>query len=465
MKNIFKTTGLLWGCTLLLVAMAGLLYPLPDYLGLPALALTGSLLTGAVYFYVRSTFLEGLQQIEHYLQEIVEGLQPDIPLMPAPWLLIGKRIKAITTYLYVMRQSMEDRITLLEEEKERVEQQKQELQDSYMALVSANEIQEELRGIMEVDAILNAAMRIMIGSLAAQKGYFLQVEDRGDSARVVSTFNSLLQLGQRVSLEEPLQLLRAAQRSGGDELNSYALDTAGTLFGDPFSSCMLAPLHVEGELWGLICLLDRESRDKNKVGSFSEKDRLFLRNMASSLEKDVKNAHLFELATTDALSRLYMRRYFEQRAEEEIRRSARYQHPFCFLVADIDHFKRFNDSYGHLVGDEVIQLVAACLKQSVRSGVDLVGRYGGEEMVLLLPMTGLNAGLHVAERIRESVAELQVPSLQHLPEPPSITISIGVAVFPGHGQTLRTLIEFADQGLYQAKEAGRNRVEVFAKPA
>lgn len=464
MKNIFKTTGLLWGCTLVLVAMAGLLYPLPDYLGLPALALTGSLLTGAVYFYVRFSFLEGLQQIEHYLQEIVEGQQPDIPLMPPPWLLIGKRIKAITTYLYVMRQSMEDRITLLEEEKERVELQKQELQDSYMALVSANEIQEELRGIMEVDAILNAAMRIMIGSLAAQKGYFLQVEE-DDSARVVSTFNSPLQLGQRVALHEPLQMLKGAAHSGGDELNSYAFDTPGTLFGESFSSCMLAPLHVEGELWGLICLLDRESRDKNKIGVFNEKDRLFLRNMASSLEKDVKNAHLFELATTDALSRLYMRRYFEQRAEEEIRRSARYQHPFCFLVADIDHFKRFNDSYGHLVGDEVIQLVAACLKQSVRSGVDLVGRYGGEEMVLLLPMTALKEGLHVAERIREAVAELQVPSLQHLPEPPSITISIGVAAFPGHGDTLRSLIEFADQGLYQAKEAGRNRVEVFAKPA
>jgi diguanylate cyclase (GGDEF)-like protein len=160
-----------------------------------------------------------------------------------------------------------------------------------------------------------------------------------------------------------------------------------------------------------------------------------------------------------------MRRYFEQRAEEEIRRSARYQTPFCLLVADIDHFKRFNDSYGHLVGDEVIQLVAAGLKHSVRSGVDLVGRYGGEEMMLLLPVTDLAAGLHVAERIRESVAALQIPALQSLPEPPSITISIGVAAFPQHGDTLRALIEFADQGLYQAKEGGRNRVEVFAKPA
>lgn len=465
MKDTFTTTRLLWGCPLLLLAMAGLLSPLPDYLSLPALALTGSLLAGAVYFYVRSTFLEGLQQIEHYLQEIVEGQQPHIPLMPPPWLLIGKRIKAITTYLHVMRQSMEDRITLLEEEKERVEHQKQELQDSYMALVSANEIQEELRGMMEVDAILNAAMRIMIGSLAAQKGYFLQVEDNRDSARVVSTFNSHLQPGQSVPLKEALQLLQSAAPVAPDELNSYAFDQPGTLLGEPFTSCMLAPLHVEGELWGLICLLDRESRDKGKLGVFSEKDRLFLRNMASSLEKDVKNAHLFELATTDALSRLYMRRYFEQRAEEEIRRSARYQTPFCLLVADIDHFKRFNDSYGHLVGDEVIQLVAACLKHSVRSGVDLVGRYGGEEMMLLLPVTDLAAGVHVAERIRESVAALQIPSLQALPEPPRITISIGVAAFPHHGETLRSLIEFADQGLYQAKEGGRNRVEVFAKPA
>src|SRR3990167_9077174 len=111
--------------------------------------------------------------------------------------------------------------------------------------------------------------------------------------------------------------------------------------------------------------------------------------------------------------------------EEEIRRSQRHQFEFCLLMIDIDFFKRFNDTYGHLVGDEVIREVSQQVKNQVRNGVDIVSRYGGEEIVVLLPQTPQEPGEMVAERIRQAIESLDVPSLSNTKNSPHVTISVG----------------------------------------
>ena len=159
----------------------------------------------------------------------------------------------------------------------------------------------------------------------------------------------------------------------------------------------------------------------------------------------------------DPLTGLFNRRYLEEFFTKEIIRAQRKQHEIGVIMIDIDHFKRFNDVYGHDAGDYVLQTVAQTLKQSVR-GSDIACRYGGEELTLVLPELSLDQTYHRAEEIRVAIANL---NLSYKGQPlNSLTISLGVASFPLHGSTGPTLLRAADVALYHAKDAGRNQVIV-----
>jgi diguanylate cyclase (GGDEF)-like protein len=168
------------------------------------------------------------------------------------------------------------------------------------------------------------------------------------------------------------------------------------------------------------------------------------------------NSQLERLATTDALTGLHNRRYLQQAIDFELARAKRVERPFCLLMLDIDHFKRVNDSYGHQVGDRVLETVADLMVSNLRN-TDLRARWGGEEFVALLLDSDLEAGLHTAEKIRAVIANSEFHA--GLLQPVRVTISIGVACFPKDGCEERELFAYADAALYRAKNAGRNRVE------
>jgi diguanylate cyclase (GGDEF)-like protein len=163
------------------------------------------------------------------------------------------------------------------------------------------------------------------------------------------------------------------------------------------------------------------------------------------------------LAVTDALTGLSVRRHFLQRAEEELQRSKRHGLSCTLLMTDLDHFKSKNDEFGHLVGDVVLRDVARLLQRNLRE-VDMIARYGGEEFILLLIETDLERALPIAQRLKQLV---EVHPIRAYDELLSQTISIGVATYPDHAQTVEQLIERADQALYAAKHAGRNQVVVW----
>ena len=165
---------------------------------------------------------------------------------------------------------------------------------------------------------------------------------------------------------------------------------------------------------------------------------------------------------TDHLTSLYNRRYFMNRAAEEIERSLRHQAPLSVLMVDIDHFKAFNDTYGHATGDRVLQTVAQAMQDALRT-TDICARHGGEEFAMLLPNTpGENAG-YVAERVRRTLSGTRYTGLG-LPADANITISVGVATCPRDATDLDTLMELADKALYVAKADGRDRVHVHGAP-
>ncbi len=160
-------------------------------------------------------------------------------------------------------------------------------------------------------------------------------------------------------------------------------------------------------------------------------------------------------AIIDSLTSLYNRRFLFEFMQQQIVQSRRYNQSLSILMLDLDHFKRVNDTYGHESGDIVLKLFALRLKESLRIS-DIAARYGGEEFVAVLPNTSLKGAMDLAEKIR--LVTMDVNLAQFLPDLPSISVSIGVACYPNHGRTIEQLQRAADTALYQAKQAGRNRV-------
>ena len=180
------------------------------------------------------------------------------------------------------------------------------------------------------------------------------------------------------------------------------------------------------------------------------------KRMAEKLRSS--NAQLQMLASLDGLTGIPNRRSLDARFEMEWKRASRSQTPLALLMIDIDHFKQFNDLYGHHAGDQCLQAVAAALSSRIRRPEDFVARYGGEEFAILLPHTELDGACALAEELRRTILDL---GIEHRGNPSErVTISIGCsACKPASGQVQLELLQLADAALYHAKQAGRNRVE------
>lgn len=183
--------------------------------------------------------------------------------------------------------------------------------------------------------------------------------------------------------------------------------------------------------------------------------------VATCLENVLHNAHLQHIGFTDTLTNLYNRRYVNQRLEEEISRAQREGHPIAVLYIDIDHFKQINDKYGHLNGDIVLRNVSNRLKHGLRLS-DVLGRYGGEEFIAILPNISEDGALLIAERLRELVSE-QVIDISAKEGSLQVTVSIGITTKQPDetlniDQTIQALLNHADTALYHAKAHGRNSV-------
>ncbi len=182
---------------------------------------------------------------------------------------------------------------------------------------------------------------------------------------------------------------------------------------------------------------------------------------ACTLERET--ARLREMSVTDGLTGLFNKRYFDLRLAEEIGRFNTTGQPVALLMLDIDHFKRYNDTFGHTRGDDVLREVARILRDTSRQS-DIPCRYGGEEFAVILPGTGAEQAVAAAERLRRAVERHTFPGGDTQPGG-RLTVSIGVAVFPSDAADAAELVEHADQALYRAKDAGRNATQIFSVPS
>ncbi len=193
--------------------------------------------------------------------------------------------------------------------------------------------------------------------------------------------------------------------------------------------------------------------ETDKVFNRFDIERLeMIRNLSYLIFINLENNKLRLMATTDKLTNIFTRKYFDFKFDQLISKAKSNNGCFSILMIDIDRFKNVNDSYGHRKGDEVLASIGNTLKSSIRN-TDIVARYGGEEFIILLRNTTEEEACNIAEKVRGNIESLKIQGIDH-----PITVSIGISLYPQHSQFKEDLVEKADQALYHAKDTGRNRV-------
>jgi len=215
---------------------------------------------------------------------------------------------------------------------------------------------------------------------------------------------------------------------------------------------LCVPLKVYDECIGVINITNKKNNEL-----FTKDDLGIVTALANQAAVAINNARLYELAVTDSLTKVLIRRHFMQRLDDELRRSKRYHHTLSLVMVDLDNYKEINDTYGHQAGDRVLMEIAKIFKKSVRT-TDLVGRYGGDEFCFALPETPVDGALIFCERLRQKIENTQLSFESFLIKR---TISCGIATYPTHTEDMHELFKLADMALFKAKRDGRNKTVIF----
>jgi diguanylate cyclase (GGDEF)-like protein len=220
-------------------------------------------------------------------------------------------------------------------------------------------------------------------------------------------------------------------------------------------SILAAPLIVNREAIGVLCV------QSPRPAAYTIDQLSVFTTIAQQGAIAIENARNYELATVDQLTGLYLRDFFFRKLDEEQTRSRRYGSMFAVLMLDLDTFKDINDRLGHMAGDRYLKGVGRVIRDTMR-GADVACRYGGEEFCVLLPETEREGAVTIANRIRKRIGKMEVPAGDEVMQ---TTISVGIASYPAdYPGSAKGLLEKADQALYAAKEAGRNRVVTVGGP-
>lgn len=374
-------------------------------------------------------------------------------------LLVAKKRGEEQEKLFVELQVAYDKIRSherkLQSSKEALERANEELESRLAEIFFTHEFFKALTSYTSVDDVCSLIVDGCNGILGAEIScvYLFNRDDwtlslRASQGRPEQMFRPLVPVSET--------LLGYAFREGmvQEALVEHASGAASWV-AQPLEivSQVVVPLRAGESVFGVMVVASSTPRELQPA----ELERLqVLGNQSSlSLQNALLHGELERLSVTDRLTEMYNHGYFQQRLEEEINRCERFGHPLSLIMLDIDDFKAFNDSCGHVRGDEVLKGVSAVIRRNLRE-MDIAARYGGEEFVVVLPETEMDGAVALGERIRQGVESLQ---WQAEGEPTLVrTVSVGVAEYPKAARTALRLLEAADKAMYSAKRAGKNRV-------
>lgn len=308
---------------------------------------------------------------------------------------------------------------------------------------------------LDLATVLPRVLDNVLEALGERRGVIVLVGEEGEDLKLMGNRGLSMDSVRCISLQgqgciSDAVLKNSPVRVGGTgdgEISVPGLEREEIL------SALAVPISARCTAFGAVAVYS------GKKDRFSESDEELLVTIGNQVAVAVENARLYEktleMAQEDGLTGLSNRRHLMEMLHRETERTARYNTAFSVLILDLDKFKSFNDTYGHLKGDELLRAFADLMKKSIRT-TDVAGRYGGEEFCVILPNTALKGALVIAERIRSAFASLRIPMGEGSP-PAGATVSIGIAELV-RGETEEKLLGAADAALYRAKKDGRNRV-------
>jgi len=301
--------------------------------------------------------------------------------------------------------------------------------------------------------------------LLAERASLLVVDERANELVLKASvgLNTQISEGARIRLGEGVAggVLETGTALVVENIENADMEPAPAERQYKTKSFISYPIRIGGRTIGVLNVTDKSGGEKYDDVDLSLLD-IIGPQVALALERAEwqERAKEFQLMSiTDPLTGLLNRRYLQERMNEEVNRSKRYDYPMSFLMIDVDDFKNYNDLNGHQAGDQALQITAHCLKVALRSA-DVACRYGGEEFGILLPQTPANEAIVIAERMRQRVAETVYPHGKSQPLG-GVTISIGISIFYKHVDTPDRIIAAADRALYNAKSKGKNRIEFY----
>ncbi len=324
-----------------------------------------------------------------------------------------------------------------------------DLKEYTYILNSINDLAEKAVVLKNTNELMELTLKTAIDLVEGKKGFIVEHLPDEQVFQVILSLETP-DIIKRVEIVET-EILKEVY----DKRETISLEKKGRLFGEDFGSALISPLVIDNELKGVIFILNK--KDEAELKLFKKQDITTMQTIGKLISSIWQNIFLFEMATVDTLSKLYVRRYMEKSLEEELKRSLRYKNELSLMMLDIDNFKMCNDTYGHLIGDKVIRKVASKVKECIRE-TDFAARFGGEEIVIFMPQTSLEGAYKLAERIRKSISEMEI--FAYNMKPLRITVSIGVSCVPEHGVTSEEIIMRADEALYKSKREGKNMVTI-----
>ena len=342
-----------------------------------------------------------------------------------------------------------------------------ELESSARDLEHVSQVIEGLRSTMKSEELLALILKNLITELRFDRAVIYTLADEGK--RKILKYTT----GYGVKIEDPELLTRPLDKELSI-LARCALEKTSLLIEDArknyfceqnlvkyldLKEFALVPIIVKEKTKGILFVDNYYNKEK-----ITDSQLLTLSIFANQAGISIESSELYEkiesLAIKDELTGLFNRRYFQDTLNNELLRAERFEHELTMILFDLDNFKHYNDTNGHVAGDELLRQIGRILFEQLRK-TDIPCRYGGEEFIIIMPETGLKETQLIAERIRAVIESFPFKFREKQPLK-KVSVSIGISMFPEHGTEGQKLVEFADKGLYLAKESGRNRVCIFS---
>lgn len=343
----------------------------------------------------------------------------------------------------------------------RLEDMNKKLDTSLAEFFTLQQISQAIGSIFDVNELLKHVNDIIIGVMGVATSNIALYNNAGNRLKIQVT--NISNARERAILTDNInspELKKALDEGRTIMDNSVNPDKYSFIKDRNVKSFISVPLQVKGKAHGLILI------EHNIPNAFGEDNVRLLEIITQQISIAIENAKLYEqlqeYANTDGLTQIYNRVFFQNRLYEELTRATKQGYEVSIILFDIDDFKIYNDTYGHLFGDTVLQSIAMTVRESIRKD-DIVARFGGEEFVVLLPHTGKETAYEKAEELRKKISELVVCDSNNSVVK-SVSVSMGVSTFPTLAKNQLELINSADEGLYMAKKQGKNCVAI-AEPS